>query len=50
MVAPDGEPTRHKALLVVLTLSLEQHEPGRFHPAGSGMLAPMPVSEKKIAI
>jgi hypothetical protein len=39
-VALDGEPIRHKASLAVLTMFLEQHETGGFHPAGVGLLAP----------
>jgi hypothetical protein len=50
MAGTDGEPTRHKVLLVILTLSLEQHETWRFHPAGVGMLAPMSVREEKVTI
>ena len=50
MVATDREPTRHNALLVVLTLLLEQHETWRFHPTGIGVLAPVSVGKEKIAI
>lgn len=46
----DREFSRHNASLAVLAMFLEQHETWGFHPAGVGMLAPMSVSEKKIAI
>lgn len=48
--ALDRKPRRHDARLTASTIFLEQHETWGLHPAGVGMLAPMPVSEKKIAI